>query len=167
VRVVARVAADLGRLDPGHRAYFDARRTEYERNELGQYHDRIDAIRAKYEGVPVGASESIVTPLVTALGLRLLTPAAFLDAVAEGADPTARDKATADRQIRARQITVFLFNTQNATPDVHRLVDEARAQGIPVVRVTETLEPASATFIAWQIGQLDVLASALAQATGR
>jgi zinc/manganese transport system substrate-binding protein len=115
----------------------------------------------------VGASENIVVPLVDALGLRLLTPTTFVDAVAEGSDPTAGDKATADGQIRSRQVAVFLYNRQNATPDVRRLVDEARAQQIPVVSVTETLEPASATFTAWQTRQLDALANALATETGR
>jgi zinc/manganese transport system substrate-binding protein len=115
----------------------------------------------------VGASENVVVPLVRALGLRLLTPGAFVDAVAEGSDPTARDKATADSQIRNKHIAVFLYNRQNATPDVRRLVDEARAQHIPVVTVTETLEPASATFTAWQTRQLDALASALTTETGR
>jgi zinc/manganese transport system substrate-binding protein len=166
-RFVARVATDLGRLDPGHRAYYEARRAEYERAELAPYRELIARIRSRYAGAPVGASENIVVPLVDALGLRLLTPGAFVDAVAEGSDPTARDKATADRQIRNRQIAVFLYNRQNATPDVRRLVDEARAQHIPIVSVTETLEPASTTFAAWQTRQLDALASALATETGR
>jgi zinc/manganese transport system substrate-binding protein len=166
-RFVARVTTDLGRLDPGHRAYYDARRAQYERDELAPYHERIARIRSRYAGAPVGASENVVVPLVRALGLRLLTPGAFVDAVAEGSDPTARDKATADSQIRNQHIAVFLYNRQNATPDVRRLVDEARAQHIPVVTVTETLEPASATFTAWQTRQLDALASALTTETGR
>jgi len=161
------VTTDLGRLDPGHRAYYDARRAQYERDELAPYHERIARIRSRYAGAPVGASENVVVPLVRALGLRLLTPGAFVDAVAEGSDPTARDKATADSQIRNQHIAVFLYNRQNATPDVRRLVDEARAQHIPVVTVTETLEPASATFTAWQTRQLDALASALTTETGR
>jgi hypothetical protein len=44
---------------------------------------------------------------------------------------------------------------------------EAKAQGIPVVTVTETLTPAGASFQEWQVRQLRELKSALAEATGR
>ena len=53
-----------------------------------------------------------------------MTPASFLDAIAEGNEPTASDKATVDAQIRDHEIKVFVFNSQNATPDVQRLVDD-------------------------------------------
>ena len=50
-------------------------------------------IKAKYAGTPIGASESIVSPLADALGLNMLTPYSFLKAISEGTDPTAADKA--------------------------------------------------------------------------
>ena len=58
---------------------------------------------------------------------------------------------------------MFIFNRQNATPDVKRLVDAAR-RGIPVTSVTETMVPAGATFQAWQSRALRDLRDALAQA---
>ena len=63
--------------------------------------------------------------MARALGLRLLTPESFLDAITEGADPTARDKSTADAQIEQHRIDVFVYNRQNATPDVR----DARRRG--------------------------------------
>jgi zinc/manganese transport system substrate-binding protein len=163
---VTRVSSDLARLDPTHRSYFEQRRVEYERNGLAAYADLVGRIRSRYAGTPIGASESVVTPLARSLGLDLVTPRAFLDAVAEGSDPTARDKATADAQIQHREIEVFVYNRQNATPDVRRLVAAARSRDIPVTTVTETLEPAGATFQDWQVRQLGALARALATATG-
>lgn len=71
-----------------------------------------------------------------------------------------------DAQIKNRQIKVFVFNTQNATPDVQRLVDECHSEGIPVATVTETLSPANLTFQAWQVRQLNALEAALAKAIG-
>ena len=96
----------------------------------------------------------------------MMTPGGFLRAISEGTDPTAQDKATFDDQIANKQIKVLLFNTQNATPDVQQLVDAANAKGIAVVNVTETLDPATATFQDWQTKQLQDLAAALAKATG-
>jgi zinc/manganese transport system substrate-binding protein len=105
--------------------------------------------------------------MAQALGLNLLTPQSFLKAISEGTDPTAQDKATIDAQIKGHQIKAYVYNSQNATPDVQAQVNEAKAAGIPVTTITETLAPPSSTFQAWQVHQLQGLAAALAKATGQ
>jgi zinc/manganese transport system substrate-binding protein len=166
-KVADTITADLTKLDPADAAYFTAQRKSFEDNGLAQYHQLISDIKAKYAGTPVGASESIFTPLADALGLNLVTPAGFLKAISEGTDPSAADKATIDAQISSKQIKVYVFNSQNSTPDVSAQVAAAKKQGIPVSAVTETLSPAGATFQSWQTTQLRALESALAQATGK
>jgi len=166
-RVSARVAADLEAADPAHRDAYERNQRYFDETALAQYNALIATIQRRYAGTPIGASESIAVPLAATLGLRVLTPAKFLEAVAEGNEPSASDKATADAQIRKHRIAVLVFNGQNSTPDVQRLVDEARAARIPVVTITETLTPANATFQSWQTGQLRALAAALGRATGR
>lgn len=163
-QVIDQITADYKRLDPQHAAYYDQRNASVDRQALRAYHDVIAEIRRDYAHVPVGATESIFTPLAQALGLKLLTPESFLDAVSEGNDPTAADKATVDRQLAERQIKVLVFNSQNATPDVKRLVDAAKANGIPVATITETMTPASSSFQAWQVRELEGLRTALAAA---
>jgi zinc/manganese transport system substrate-binding protein len=160
---IDQVTADLKSLDSENGAYFDAQRDKYVSTGLKQYTDLIAAIKQQYSGTPVGASESIFSPLADALGLNLLTPESFLAAISEGTDPTGRDKATVDDQIKTKQIKVFVFNSQNSTPDVKALVKAAKAEKIPVATVTETLAPASATFQAWQSKQLRALQTALAK----
>jgi zinc/manganese transport system substrate-binding protein len=103
--------------------------------------------------------------MAEALRLKVLTPETFIRAIDEGDDPSAADKATYDEQIKTKQIKVFIYNSQNATPDVDALRIKALAAGIPVVTVTETLAPAGATFQAWQVTQLKALEQALAQAS--
>jgi zinc/manganese transport system substrate-binding protein len=93
----------------------------------------------------------------------VLTPQSFLNAVSEGGEPTAADKATIENQIKGHRIKVYVFNSQNSTPDVQSLVKLAKSQGIPVVPVTETLTPASATFQDWQVGQLQLLQAGLSK----
>ena len=97
-----------------------------------------------------------------ALGLKLLTPASFLKAISEGSDPAAADKSAIDRQLAGRQIKVWVFNSQNVTPDVQRVNEIVRAAKIPIATVTETLSPANASFQEWQTGQLQRLAVAQA-----
>jgi zinc/manganese transport system substrate-binding protein len=165
-RFIGAATADLVRADPVDRAYFAARRTAFEQVGLAAYHAAIARIRVRFAGTPVGASESIVVYLCRALGLDLVTPPSFLRAVSEGSDVSASDTATIDRQIQDRAIAVYLENTQNLTPDVEAQVSAARAAGIPLVRVTETLVPADATFQAWQTAQLDSLDAALERSHG-
>ena len=166
-RVAAAITADYKRLDPRDAAYFTRQQHRFETTALARYNQLIAQIRARYAGTPVGASESIVSPLAATLGLKVLTPYSFLKAISEGGEPTAQDKATIDAQIRNKQIKIYIYNSQNATPDVTAQVREARAAHIPVTTVTETLAPANLTFEQWQAGQLERLEAALHQATGR
>jgi zinc/manganese transport system substrate-binding protein len=166
-RVIAAIERDYARLDPKDGAYFARQRTKLQHSGLRRYHQLLAAIAKRYRGVPVGGSESIVTPLAHSLGLRLLTPTSFLDAISEGTEPTAADLATIDGQIARRQIKVWMYNRQNSTPDVARLTHAARERGIPIVSITETLVPAGATFQEWQSHELAALSRALAGATGK
>ena len=167
VRQVANaIVADYTKLDPKDAAYFRAQRTTFETKGLAEYNTLIATIRRKYHGVALGASESIFAPLAQALGLRLITPYAFLKAISEGTDPTAADKTTIDRQIAKKEIKVWVFNSQNSTPDVARLTEAARKRRIPVATITETMTPATASFEQWQVRQLKALAAALARGSG-
>lgn len=161
------ITADLKGLDPADGAYFDRQRRSFETTGLAQYHRLISEIRSSYAGTPVGASESIFTPLSDALGLNLITPPGFLQAISEGTDPSAADKATVDAQIADKRIKVYVYNSQNATPDVAAQVAAAKQAGIPISTITETLQPVSVTFQQWQSAQLQALATALAEAAGK
>ncbi len=165
--MIDRITADYRKADPADAAYFDAQKATFETRTLAPYHQLISDIKGTYAGTPIGASESIVTPLAEGLGLKMLTPETFLDAMSEGTDPTAADKAAIDRQIGGKQIKVYVYNSQNSTPDVAAQVKAAQAQGIPVATVTETLAPAGSTFQDWQTKELQGIADALKQATGK
>jgi zinc/manganese transport system substrate-binding protein len=166
-RVVDQIVADYRRLDPKDSAYFDRQRTRFETQGLGEYDRLIAKIRARYAGVPAGYSESIFQPLGQALGLKLLTPYSFAKAIAEGTDVSAADKQTVDTQAQRHLIRVWVYNSQNATPDVQRVNQLVRSAHIPITTITETLSPASASFEQWQVAELQNLQQALHQATGR
>ena len=166
-RVVDRITADYQHLDPTDAAYFAALRQRFLTVGLARYHQLLDTVKADYAPTPVGASESIFVGLAQATGLALITPPSYLQAISEGTDPTAGDRATVESQIDQRRIAVWVVNSQNATPDIQTLTERARARHIPVVAITETLSPANRSFQDWQVDQLQALARALAQATGR
>ncbi|HTC69010.1 MAG TPA: zinc ABC transporter substrate-binding protein, partial [Acidothermaceae bacterium] len=160
--VIAAIVAAYQAADPADSAYFSTQESTYESTGLAEYNDLISQIKKAYAGTPVGASESIFAMMAPALGLNLVTPATFLRAISEGTDPTSADKQTIDNQIKTHAIKVYVYNSQNATPDVQEQVDAAKAAGIPVTTITETLSPATATFQSWQVSELKSLQTALA-----
>jgi zinc/manganese transport system substrate-binding protein len=165
--VIDRILADYDSLRPADAAYFASRKKALETVGLAHYNGLIRQIRARYAGVPVGYSESIFQPLGEALGLKLLTPYSFAKAIAEGGEVSAQDRQTVDRQASNRRIDVWVFNSQNVTPDVQRVNELARAAHIPITTVTETLSPASESFEQWQVSELESLRNALHEATER
>jgi zinc/manganese transport system substrate-binding protein len=161
--VVGEIVADYDRLDPADAGYYAAQEKVFETKSLARYDELRAQIRARYAGAPVGYSESIFRPLGEDLGLKLMTPYSFARAIAEGGEVTAEDKRTVDEQVEDRKVKVWVFNSQNVTPDVRRVNEIARAHGIPIATVTETLAPASDTFEQWQVAQLEGLMRALAE----
>ena len=160
-QVVDRMGSDLAKIDSADASAITQQAAQYKSTGLKDYHDTVSAIKAKYSGTRVGATESIAAYLAHGTGLNLVTPSSYLKAISEGTDPSAVDKAEVQNEIASRSIKVFIFNSQNSTPDIQGLVDKATAQGIPVVKITETLEPATATFQDWQTAQLKDLLHAL------
>jgi zinc/manganese transport system substrate-binding protein len=161
--VIDAITAEYEAVDPGHAAYFQQQRRHFEGGGLAEYEALLAGIHSFYAGTTVGASESIFEPLAKALGLKLITPPGFFDAVAEGTEPSPREKVEADSQIADHEIAVWVYNSQNATPDVQRLNEAAAANGIPVATVTETPTPEGTSFQAWMSRQLRGLEKALAR----
>jgi zinc/manganese transport system substrate-binding protein len=161
------ITADLKKLDPKNASYYDQRRAAFESRELASYHRVIAEIKRKYRGVAVGASESIFALQSPALGLNLITPYSFLKAISEGTEVSPQDTITVQRQLERDQVKVWVYNSQNATPEIKRLNALARSKHIPIATITETLTPAGDSFEQWQVAQLQRIAQALHQATGR
>jgi zinc/manganese transport system substrate-binding protein len=165
--VAGTIAADLSKLDPKHASYYTRQLATFETTGLHRYHQLIAQIKARYAGVHVGASESIFALQAPALGLDLATPSSFTKSISEGTEVSAQDIITTESQIARHHIKVWIYNSQNATPEIQRLNALARANHIPIATVTETLSPQTATFEQWQATQLEGIERALHEATGR
>lgn len=159
--MAAAIESDLALADPADSQYFAQGLDRFDNVDLAPYHQLISEIRVKYRGTPVGASESIFSWMAPVLALDLITPYRFLKAISEGSDVSAADKVTIDNQIRSHEIRIYVYNSQNATPDVQAQLAECRAAGIPTATITETLTPATATFQAWQVSELQGILAAL------
>ena len=159
-QVADRITADYQALDSTDSSYFNQRRAAL-RTALQPYHDLVAKIRSSFSGAPVGATESIFVYMAQALGLNLVSPPEFMQAVAEGNDPPAQTVAQFHDLVAGKKIKLLVYNVQastNITEDLKRL---AANNAIPVVGISETLQPVDATFQEWQDAQLLTLQNAL------
>ena len=121
---------------------------------------KIAAIRARFAGMPVGATEPIFESMAAALDFKILTSKEFQKAVEEGQDPPARAVAEMEDQLRQHKIRVLIYNVQTVSPVTERVRKDAARLGITVVGVSETLPP-RLSYQRWMIKQLDELERAL------
>jgi zinc/manganese transport system substrate-binding protein len=101
--------------------------------------------------------------MAQALGVNLISPPEFMQAISAGTDPPAQTVAEFQNQISNRQIKVLVYNTQTSTPITENLKQMATKNGIPVVGISETVEPPTARFQDWQTRQLNSLQAALSR----
>jgi zinc/manganese transport system substrate-binding protein len=158
---------DLISIDPADTAYFTQQYTALNAS-LGVYNSRISEIRAQFAGRKVGSTESIFVYLGNATGLDVVSPPAFMDAVAEGNDPPAQSIVQFQQLIQNGTVTVLVYNEQTVTPLTQSIKALAAQKGIPIVGVTETIQPPDVPFQVWMNGELLALQNALnAQALGQ
>jgi zinc/manganese transport system substrate-binding protein len=160
VKVADAITARYKSIDSGEASLFDQKRTDLA-TALQPYHARIAEIKQKFAGVKIGATESIFVYMASALDLNLISPTEFMDAVAEGNDPPAASVVELQNQITGKQMKVLVYNVQTATAVTTNVRHLAQANDIPVVGVSETLQPETVTFQDWQLSQLIALENAL------
>ena len=161
VQVADAAATDLGRIDPAGRAAFQDAADRFAAS-LAPISREIDLIRTADPNAPVAYTEPVFGYMGQALGFRVLTPAAFQRAIEEGNDPAAADLATEETILTRHQAHVLIYNLQTVTPVTTRIEDLARANGVPVVGVSET-EPPGETYQQWMLAQLRAVQAALAK----
>ena len=158
---------DLISIDPADTAYFTQQYVSLNAS-LGVYNARISEIKAKFAGAKVASTESIFVYLANATGLDLVSPPAFMDAVAEGNDPPAQSVVQFQQLLQNGTVTVLVYNAQTVTPLTQSMKSLAASKGIPIVPVTETIQPPDVSFQVWMNGELLQLQNALnAQALGQ
>src|ERR1700686_2519116 len=79
-RMADQITTDYKSIDPADAPYFDQQRALFA-IALKPYTQRLAEIKAKFSGVPVGATESIFVYMATAPGLNLISPTEFMNAV--------------------------------------------------------------------------------------
>lgn len=156
-RKLARV---LSTRDPAHAAYFQANLGAFLAT-LEPVHARIAAIKARFGGTDVLATEPVFGYMADALGFKM-HDMGFQNHVMNNVEPTARETEEFESLLRRHKVNILFYNGQASDPVASRMQDIAKKSGVPIVGVTET-EPAGTTYASWMLSQLDAVEKALAK----
>ena len=161
-KVADAAIAALSKLDPQDASYFAAQKEKY----LTSYKaitDKIAALKATYAGAPIAFTENVAGYLTDAIGLQVLTPPGFMEAIESGTDPAPADVAEERGLITGKKVKVLVYNSQVTSQITKQIHDLAEQNGVPIVGVAETIPAQFKTFQEWQLAQLNDLEKALAK----
>ena len=88
-------------------------------------------------GLPVTATEPVFGPMAEALGLTMRNQR-FQLAMMNDTEPSARDVAAFESDLKERKVKVLIYNSQVSEKLTERLRDIAKRAKVPVIGVTET-----------------------------
>ena len=139
---------DLVSIDPADTAYFHQQYANLNASLYQSYMSREVEIKQQFAGAPVAATEDIFVYMANATGLKVVSPPGFMEAVAEGNDPSAQDVATMQNLMEGGNSTVnvLVYNAQTVTPLTQNIKALAAQNKIPTIAVTETIQPPDVTF---------------------
>jgi zinc/manganese transport system substrate-binding protein len=148
----------FSKADAAHTADFAGRLSTFVAS-LEPLNDKITAIRSKYAGTAVTASEPVFGYMAHALKLKMRNER-FQLSIMNDTEPSARDVAAFERDLKEHKVRVMFYNKQASNKAVQHLVDLARDSKIPVVGVTETAPP-DVSYQRWMLDQLTETEKAL------
>jgi len=169
----------LVKIDPSDSAYFTANYAGLNSSLYQDYMQAEQQMREQYGGnsstivggvlryysggVNITATESIVQFLANATGLNIITPVPFMFAVAEGNDPSPSDIATFQQELSMgnQSVRCLVYNIQTVMPVTQQIKITATQYEVPITFVTETIQPPTLSFQAWQEGQVAGLRNCL------
>jgi zinc/manganese transport system substrate-binding protein len=153
------LAGAFAKADAAHKDDYDARLKTFIAS-LRAVNDKVAAIRGKFAGAQVTASEPVFGYMAEALGLKMRNEK-FQLSIMNNTEPSALDVAGFEDDLKHHKVKVMFFNKQASDKAVERLVTLARKARIPVIGITETAPP-GLTYQQWMLNQLNDTERALA-----
>ena len=153
------MAADLSALQPAHKAYFQARLTAFD-HALTPWLTAIAQFKAKHPGTLAATTEPVADYLLTAMGIRNLTPFTFQADIMHGIDPAPQDIALEDSFFSQHKVKVFAYNQQVVNSLTTSIRLNAIKAGVPVVGVYETM-PTGYNYQSWMLAEVNAITKAI------
>ena len=162
--VARAIARDLAAIEPAHAAYFTASAARFTAS-LTAWDKAIAAFKAAYPGTPVATTEPVADYMLQAAGTDNLTPWNLQADIMNGVDPSPQDVAAQRALFTGHKVKVFLYNQQVTDSLTQSYISLARASGIPVVGVYETMPVPGYDYQSWMMAEVRALQAALTSKT--
>jgi zinc/manganese transport system substrate-binding protein len=159
-RTLAAMYSDLVSIRPSATSYFQANYVTLNVS-LGHLYGQATEIRNHFAGTVVASTESIFVYLANFTHLDLVSPPAFMEAVAEGNDPPTQSVVDFQCQLESGHVRVLVYNLQTVTPLTDSMKAIAASHNVTIVGITETIQPSYYTFQEWMGGEYEALSNAL------
>ncbi|QNP74760.1 zinc ABC transporter substrate-binding protein [Streptomyces roseirectus] len=158
-KIADRIASALGKADSADATVFTKNAAAF-KGKLAALEAKEADIKKKHAGEAIGITEPVPLYMTEASGLVNKTPGEFSEAIEEGDDVSPKILQETLALYSGKQVKALVYNAQTSGPQTEKTEDAAKAAGIPVVPVTETL-PAGKDYLTWMTDNVDALASAL------
>jgi zinc/manganese transport system substrate-binding protein len=162
--VASVMVSDLSELDPGHKAYFQARLRAFDAS-LKPWLDAIATFKAKYPGTRVATTEPVADYMLEAMGMNNLTPFAFQADIMNGVDPAPQDITLETGFFTKHEVKVFCYNEQVVDPLTISIRQTAQSAKVPVVGVYETMPTPGYDYQSWMMAEVSAIEAAVAHGT--
>ena len=126
---------------------------------------QITDIAQHHGGAKVAQTERVAGYLLAEAHLDVVSPLGYSLAIESGQEPNAADTETMTKLLTPGQLAAVIFNTQTQSKATDLVQTQAKAASIPLVPVSEIVEPVGASYVAWQGRQLQELSAALARSS--
>jgi zinc/manganese transport system substrate-binding protein len=125
----------------------------------------IAAFKAKYAGTTVATTEPVADYLLTAMGMKNLTPFVFQADIMNGVDPSPEDITLENGFFTKHQVKVFCYNQQVVDSLTTSIRQTAQSAGVPVVGVYETMPTPGYDYQSWMLAEVAAIRAAVAHGT--
>jgi zinc/manganese transport system substrate-binding protein len=162
-RVAAAIAADLGQLEPGHTAYFQANLTRFDAS-LKPWLHALARFRAAHPHTPVATTEPVGDYMLQAAGTDNLTPFSLQADIMNGTDPAPQSVTLQNGLFTHHRVKVFVYNQQVTDTLTQGFLKLAASAHVPVVGVYETM-PLGFSYQSWMLAEVRALSAAVTHGT--
>lgn len=156
--VAKAVASTMSKADSDNAASYQDAAKAFQ-GKLDELESQAEQIKARGEKHSL-ATEPLANYLLEDAGIHDLTPEEYVEQSETESGPSVKTQADTKALITDGKVDLLLLNSQTEDPVSQDLQDAAKAKGIPVVTLTETLAGAS-DYVSWIGAALDQIDNAL------
>lgn len=157
--LVARLVTEFSAAKPADAGTFAANAATF-MTALEALESREATLKSASHGEGVAITEPVPLYMLSAVGLMNVTPSDFSEAIEEGTDVSPAVLADTLALFSSGAAHLLVYNAQTEGAETTAVLSAAKAAGVPVVPVTETL-PTGKSYLQWMSDNLDAIGSAL------